>query len=70
MKYATRITQHVTRSLVHPRLDIAAGKDAGDIIQDIGCTDFTVTKVLDQAGFHHRNLLLGVLVNHTTDETG
>ena len=49
-------------------LGVASGKDAGHIIQDIGGADFAVAHVADETALDDVNLLLGLAVDHGTDQ--
>src|SRR5690242_17945654 len=51
-------------------LDVAAGEDAGDVVQDVGGRVLVVAVVADQPGLDDVDLLLGVLVHDAGDQAG
>lgn len=51
-----------------PVLAVAAGEDAGDVVEHVGGADFVVAEVLDEALLDHVDLLLGLVVDHAGDQ--
>ena len=51
-------------------LDVAAGEDAGDVVQDVGRRVLVVAVVADQAALDDVDLLLRVLVDDAGDQAG
>src|SRR5690606_22138881 len=53
---------HVVHATTSTPLGVATCKYAGDEIQDVGGTDFTVPIIPDHPVFHHVDLFLGVAI--------
>src|SRR5262245_916836 len=61
---------HEPEVLMAAALDVAAGEDAGDVVEHVGRRVLVVAVVADQAGLDDVDLLLGVLVDDAGDQAG